>query len=120
MPTIAVLTKGSNSNLPQMSTRAEFAMKLPVSSTIFGQLVRFFSSNKTFQYPDEIDPSSWQNAVHQDDIHRPGLQNDNDQANEEEAFHEQHIENEEVSNGVVGWYGPEDPEVTLPPPTCFP
>ncbi|KAL7946824.1 MFS general substrate transporter [Trichoderma barbatum] len=35
-------------------------------TTTFGQLVRFFSGNKIFQYPNEIDPLLWKKFLHQE------------------------------------------------------
>lgn len=83
-----------------------------MQSTILGQLVRWVSRNAVFKYPDEIDPSLWKRAVQptpsQDSqklsrLHEPDHLNGEPQSG--------NVENKGNNVLVVGWYGPDDPEV---------
>lgn len=96
-------------------------MKLHIQSTISGQLVRWVSRNAVFKYPDEIDSSLWKRAVQptpSQDSQKPS------RSQEPEHLNGEPQQNEDVeANGsdvvVVGWYGPDDPEVggtTTPSP----
>jgi DHA1 family multidrug resistance protein-like MFS transporter len=77
-------------------------MELHLESTIFGQLVRLLSRGKLLRYPDEIDPSLWEKAVSRD-----SPDNSNGEREKEE--------DDGRSVLLVGWYGPDDPEVSLRP-----
>ena len=87
---------------------------------MFGQLVRLLSKGKALQYPDEIDPSLWKMAVQHDTPEHP--QNSSDSTGDEEQktecdgsiSPERQILDERIGSQnvlLVGWYGPDDPEV---------
>ncbi|KAH8197358.1 hypothetical protein TruAng_008488 [Truncatella angustata] len=95
-------------------------MKLHVESTIFGQLVRFVSGNKTFQFPDERDSSLWKKAIQQDGSHQSQTTSEHRGTNDASDKDAQNIAASEQNRGrghdgldalVIGWYGPDDPEV---------
>ena len=90
-------------------------MQSHLQSTIFGQLMRFLSGGKVFQYPDEIDPSIWERAV------KTETREDNtvDEQSAKEAQGCTAIGEQIGGDGgqrilLVGWYGPNDPEVRTP------
>ncbi|KAH6649141.1 major facilitator superfamily domain-containing protein [Truncatella angustata] len=94
-------------------------MKLHVESTIFGQLVRFVSGNKTFQFPDERDSSLWKKAIQQDGSHQSQTTSEHRGTNDASDKDAQNIAASEQNTGrghdgldalVIGWYGPDDPE----------
>lgn len=109
-------------------------MKLHMQSTIFGQLMRWVSRNGMFKYPDEIDPSLWENAVQQSPSpeaeksqHSQGPERTNGHIDgsqrgtqESEALKEDLEKNAQPMpprDGpydvlVVGWYGADDPEAS--------
>ena len=96
-------------------------MAWQLRSTIFGQAMRLLSGRKFFRYADEIDPSLWKKAVQlytneqrsivaditnkeaPDGYENPSPQSQARQT-DREKFGKQDIL-------VVGWYGPDDPEV---------
>lgn len=93
---------------------------LHVQSTIFGKLMRLVSRNKVFQYPDEVDPSSWKNAIQEDPTQLPrqtspstvDLVKASGKEAQNGAVHEQQQarKREKCDVTIVGWYGPDDPE----------
>ncbi|RYP06174.1 hypothetical protein DL765_009597 [Monosporascus sp. GIB2] len=93
-------------------------MELHIQSTIFGQLMRFLSRGKLFQYPDEIDVSLWKKAVQQA---TPEHTNDNSPVDESDKEAQngtsqgQTTEDHDAGQHVllVGWYGADDPEVRI-------
>ncbi len=85
-------------------------------TTIFGQLVRLLSGNKLFQYPDEIDPSLWKRAIHQDSLEPPEAPATGaDKAAQDGVDGVPHNALVQRDGGqdsiLVDWYGPDDLEV---------
>lgn len=109
-------------------------MILQMQSTIFGQLVRLVSRNGKFKYPDEIDPSLWKNAVQRPPLQepqQPPRAQEPGSPNGQADGSEKGVQKGDTANGdvekdaqscfqgdgpddilVVGWYGPDDPEVS--------
>ncbi len=91
-------------------------MELHIQSTIFGQLVRFLSKGKLFQYPDEIDPSLWKRVVQRESPENTNGYSPVDDSEKEahnSASREPTVEDYDAGQNVllVGWYGADDPEV---------
>jgi len=99
-----------------------------LQGTIFGQVMRFASGNRYFPYPDEIDPLLWKKATVQDtsDVtpeqipaELGELEKEVDtEAQSDSSQKQEHRYNTEKAGKdnflIVGWYGPEDPEVRAP------
>ncbi|KAK4241660.1 benomyl/methotrexate resistance protein [Achaetomium macrosporum] len=91
-------------------------MQLHIQSTIFGQLVRLASGNKTLRYPDEVDPSLWKKAVQQDRSRQDsnGASDESEKTTQDGGAADQELPITTDNGGsdalVVGWYGPDDPE----------
>ncbi|KAI1200247.1 MFS general substrate transporter [Nemania serpens] len=86
-------------------------MQFHIQSTVFGQFVRLISRNGIFRYPDEIDPSLWEQAVGQD---APSPQREQalrvDGGIDKEEQRSAGVAEDAPEALIVGWYGPADPE----------
>jgi MFS transporter, DHA1 family, multidrug resistance protein len=90
-------------------------------STIFGQLIRLLSGSRFFKYYDEINPSLWKKAVQQQGTPAPTIVESEQEDMEmrvvpsETSLSSQTLHPSGHEDGrdilVVGWYGPDDPEV---------
>ena len=93
-------------------------MALHLQTTVFGQLVRLVSCGRCFQYPDERDSALWKGAV-QVTGSAPARAKAEGQNHTALAVGPQNPAHETVHDGenvlIVGWYGPDDPEVRVPP-----
>lgn len=103
-----------------IQTANSIVPRLHIQSTIFGQFVRLATGNKPLQYPDGIIPSLWKKALQQDGS-LPDSQGASDGSrkrtqDDATANRELPITNGALDALVVGWYGPDDPEVAPPPP----
>ena len=88
-------------------------MQSHLQSTMFGQLVRFLSGGKLFQYPDEIDPFLWERAVETETReHNTVAEQSAKEAQGCTAIGEQIGGDDGQRILLVGWYGPDDPEVS--------
>jgi DHA1 family multidrug resistance protein-like MFS transporter len=100
-------------------------MSWRLHDTIFGQVVRLLTSNKYYRYPDEIDATLWEMAVQKD----PPAANSSTASGEESKDKEaqdgaaetqthkvESMKTEKDDILLVGWYGPDDPEVVVPNP----
>jgi DHA1 family multidrug resistance protein-like MFS transporter len=117
-------------------------MKELIRDTIFSHILRLLTGGRVFKYPEEEDPSLWKKYVHVEksaNMARHGQT----QAPEDDGGHESRRSQTRsssletaVSSGegrtvnevsghpvdkekgkdvhVVDWYGPDDPEVSLP------
>lgn len=105
-------------------------MKLHIQSTIFGQLVRYVTANKVFQYPDEINPLLWKAATHEScsqharqfsQDHANGADNEPKNNGDDAGTRGQQIDSGEDGPDtlVVCWYGPDDEEVRIHPFNVF-
>lgn len=92
-------------------------MALQFRNTVFGQLVRLVSGNKAMRYPDERDSSLWKKACQQNSSRQTSRpSHDSDKDTEGDVTDEQKTnDGKDVTSDVlvVGWYGPDDPEVGL-------
>ena len=79
-------------------------MSTQLRDTNFGYLIRLVSRRRLLRYPDEIDPSLWKLATQ-----RPSESTGSQKDAREGAVTGD--DGEEVY--LVGWYGPDDPEVSL-------
>lgn len=89
-------------------------MAFQFHTTTFGQLVRLFSGNKIFQYPDEIDPLLWKKFLRQN-VSEP-MDGSDIGPRKNEITEDGVPENTVLHDGeqeilLVEWYGPDDPEV---------
>lgn len=97
-------------------------MATQVRDTTFGHIVRLLSSNKIFQYPDEVDPSLWKKCLQGDTGSAPTPPR-------EQTSEPQGVKLEDLNQGqavedgkdiyLVDWYGPDDPEVCSPVVAAF-
>lgn len=91
-------------------------MATQVRDTVFGHIARIVTSNKTFQYPDEVDPSLWKKALQTNTSSTPTPPSD--KANEPQGVKLQDLSPDHVEDGrdiyLVDWYGSDDPEVCSP------
>ncbi|KAI6091792.1 benomyl/methotrexate resistance protein [Hypoxylon rubiginosum] len=87
-------------------------MATQVRDTVFGHIARIVTSNKTFQYPDEVDPSLWKKALQTNTSSTPTPPSD--KANEPQGVKLQDLSPDHVEDGrdiyLVDWYGSDDPE----------
>ena len=95
-------------------------MAFQLHSTIFGQLVRLLSGKRLFRYPDEIDPSLWKKTVQRDTPEQTNMSTGKSNKEAPNANSQNRmVQCDGEHNGVpgillVGWYGPDDPEVWAP------
>lgn len=80
-------------------------MELHLESTMFGHLVRLLSRRKFFRYPGENDPSLWDKAVK---LVPPVNSNGNQEYDAGKG-----MSDDGKCVLLVGWYGPDDPEVSI-------
>ncbi|KAJ5691639.1 MFS general substrate transporter [Penicillium malachiteum] len=91
-------------------------MSFHMHTSMFGQIVRFLSNGKAFQYPDEIDPSLWKLAVEGDIPERlPSKGSSDEEKNEHDGNispPKQILDDRTGDQNLllIGWYGPDDPE----------
>lgn len=100
-------------------------MAWQLQGTIFGQAMRLVSGNKFFRYPDEIDPSLWKRVIQKDTRNETPEQSGVMAADSEKGLDREaqssSSQNQELQDDaekdskkdvlLVGWYGPDDPEV---------
>lgn len=98
-----------------------YDMAFHLQTTIFGQLVRSVSRGRFFQYPDERDPSLWKGAVQKNDANASEKPSDtrNQTAPVLDCQGSTSYTLDEHSVLIVGWYGPDDPEVRIAPFPSF-
>lgn len=87
--------------------------------TVFGQTVRFLSRNRSFKFPDEVDPNLYKQYIRKDKAeslstfrrHSADWVSDS-----REKRTDKYNQNIEKTGGVrlVDWYGPDDKEVRNP------
>jgi hypothetical protein len=103
-----------------------FKMSWRLHDTIFGQVVRFLTSNKYYRYPDEIDPTLWEKAVQKappaaDNSTVSGEESKDKEAQDGAVETQSHkvasVKTEKDDILLVGWYGADDPEVVVPDPS---
>lgn len=81
--------------------------------------MRCLSGNKLYRYPDEIDPSLWKKAVELERNASSASPSLNEQVynGAKEAGTQDAAEQARIVEGqdvlLVGWYGPDDPEVNI-------
>jgi DHA1 family multidrug resistance protein-like MFS transporter len=110
----------------------DIKMSTQIRETQFGLLIRSLSSNKLFQYPDEVDPSIWMKSLQRNTTSistPPGEHVGSSEKLRDRANSTNSIENvdrqtvdilhpspgQAMQDGkdiyIVDWYGPDDPEV---------
>jgi DHA1 family multidrug resistance protein-like MFS transporter len=88
-----------------------------IRDTQFGKLIRFLSSKKYLQYPDETDSSLWQSFVQSEEEENRGSKPRAEDEHDKErgipdASNTTPDRSEDIGGiHVVVWYGPKDAEV---------
>lgn len=95
-------------------------MKGLFRTTVCGQLVRLVTRNALLQYPDEIDSALWKASIENS---KAVATSPGEKILSEEVSASIHVRGPDASNRgpvseddilLVGWYGPNDPEVSIP------
>jgi DHA1 family multidrug resistance protein-like MFS transporter len=89
-------------------------------TTPFGKLLRFVSGNALLRYPDEADSTLWKASVEQAELSTASLKEKSGGEGEGASpaapvpDGQNGASTSESDVILVGWYGPNDPEVSSP------
>jgi DHA1 family multidrug resistance protein-like MFS transporter len=89
-------------------------MATQLRNTQFGNLVRLISGKRLFRYPDEVDSSLWKAALQRNETSIIAGGGTPFTEGKEGVNGADGIAEEGGDVFLIDWYGPEDPEVSIP------